>query len=393
MGVSTRKPRPFGLGWVLAAVLVCGGAARVPGQVVLNAGTDIPGALVVFPKVVNADGRDTVIMLANTQNAPLHVKCWYIGLEVVTGRCLEEDFYVSFTKQMPTSWRVSEGKTADVTSGLFGGFVQPAKPGFQGELRCLTVAGPGSDVPFPANALKGEAIIQNLTSGQVSAYNAMAFEGNAANPPVPVCVEGPPATLGKPCTLGQEGNTACDGLCAVQVKFDGAQYAACPLNIQATHHSDGQKDLAWGSSTVTGELTLVPCARNLNQYPLNPGTPERTLQVVPGTLYVHDENERDTSRGISIDCWFNADIGDVATFGLIYDPVFAGPFVKSRVGDRTNAFEKANEGLLGVFEEMYTPSPIPPTGTPYVVGTAAVNMHAQGVRTKFDVFSYSPFLP
>jgi hypothetical protein len=128
MHVLKRNPWLFGLGALLAVLVVHGRVARA------DVTTDRPGSVVIFPKVISDGTRDTLIQLTNTGNMPMEdVHCTYVnasGACSVSGapcnllrdcpatqtcdhQCLEHDFDTGpLTPQQPTIWRVSTGRNA-----------------------------------------------------------------------------------------------------------------------------------------------------------------------------------------------------------------------------------------------------------------------------------------
>ena len=104
-------------GWLIGALGACmlvAGAARA------DVTTERPGSILIFPKVVANGTRDTVIQITNTGNVADQARCFYInGAKGRTGvaQCSETDFLISLTKQQPTSWLVSTGRSP---TGEFG---------------------------------------------------------------------------------------------------------------------------------------------------------------------------------------------------------------------------------------------------------------------------------
>ena len=389
MGVSTRKAWVIGLGVLLVAVTFCSGAAR-RATAALQVSSDNPGSIVVFPKVISNGTRDTVITLTNTSNQYLFVHCWYVNTRCPEGEsCCKVDFDVELTPRQPTWWRVSEGRNIDsgkekVPPGFFFTNIG-AQPNFEGELKCAEVDDSG--LPIARNVLKGEAVLESLVCedgvtdpspetcgrGSISAYNAIAFEGGEG--PVSTCLGGAEnnkSCLGTQSTSTQTTPTLCKnggGVCRTQLLLDGKQYAACPSALHVTHYAQGAKDFA-DSSTVTGELTVVPCTENFNDIPLP--DPPGDLGRVVAQLRAHDEYENEPlSYSVPFHCWYNFSLGETEA----YDASFIGPYVKTRVLPLVGN----GAGLLAVFEEFHTPAE-PPTAGPPIIGTAAVNTHNVGTR-------------
>src|SRR4051812_41420054 len=96
----------------LAACILAAGTARADGS------TERPGSLLIFPKVVQAAGRETIIQITNTGNSVDNLHCFYINGEPgVNGHplCAVTDFFISLTKQQPTHWDVSTGRPVNPT--------------------------------------------------------------------------------------------------------------------------------------------------------------------------------------------------------------------------------------------------------------------------------------
>jgi len=193
MGDVKRKLQVAGA--ALAVCLLC----AVRG----NADTTMErsGSVLIFPKVVFDDSRDTFIQITNTSNSMVTVHCFYVNATpYCTGvgdcadgtcrgdcisDCLEVDFDLWLTKQQPTSWAAGLGRLTDPTSdvcridfrnrqndnfdcygaGLDPGRVPPVSLPFVGELKCIEVDPSGA--PISGNHLKGEATIVT-TDGDAS---------------------------------------------------------------------------------------------------------------------------------------------------------------------------------------------------------------------------------
>jgi len=288
MRVQKRNPWLFSLGMVLAAMALSGTRAGA------DVTSDRPGSIVVWPKVIADGTRDTIITLTNTRNEQAQAHCVYtnaIGICRVSQQLCNlansnlipgstecpggaadvcdldwatKDFDVILTRQQPTFWRVSTGRVDNpfqgpsdhcVDSGdplrescpgfFLVGDVQPPVQPFRGELRCIQVAPDGT--PIAANGLKGEAIIEELGTNQVSQYNSINVRGT----------QGPndPAVL------------ELNGVDPTNLAFNN--YNACPEAVEMTHYANGADDLVAASieptaCTVTGcpvttEITVTPC--------------------------------------------------------------------------------------------------------------------------------------
>ena len=75
----------------LAACILMAGTARA------DESTERPGSLLIFPKVVQAGGRETIIQITNTGNGVDNLHCFYInGENGPSGHplCQVTDFFI-----------------------------------------------------------------------------------------------------------------------------------------------------------------------------------------------------------------------------------------------------------------------------------------------------------
>ena len=286
------------------------GFAVVLGVVASSARADVTtengASILVFPKV-RADGTfDTIVQIANTGNSMVHARCYYVNAtlfstltntpcRVESSTCVpswtETDFNIWLTKQQPTHWLVSEGRTFNPFDG-FGNDGSGFDPGaippmidFQGELKCIEVD--ETDAPITGNHLKGEATLkgvrnlfdpgigeENTVFGDVSKYNAIGIVGN------------PDATPSNPLVL------------------DGNVYSACPgkliLNHSATLDSDPvvSESTRVPSETFT-QLTLVPCSEDFEN---------QKATTVTVQFLVFNEFEERFSASTTLTCYLNSEL-------------------------------------------------------------------------------------
>lgn len=448
MRVLKQNPWLPSLGVLLAAVVV-GGYARA------DVTTDEPGSIVIFPKVISDGTRDTLIQLTNTSTSSAHLHCIYVdtssasqgtcsgttppaqlcGPTCVGGArdrlacqtdldcqppslapgvcgsadaqcfandngtcitCKPYDFDVSLSPLQPTVWRVSVGRdSGDQSLGFFIGAVPP-HPIFAGELKCFQTDIDG--VPTGGNAIKGEATIENLDSGQISEYNGIAIKAlpDAAGV-APICFGGgndklpcvndstcaPLSAAPGSCSSvsphhciggGNDGNAcridhgdddchpanASSGSCKIAMLLDNSEYNACPKQLLVNHYAEGAADPFTGA-IVDSELTLVPCTEDL-------------AGGVPTTTTVHFDayNEFEslvTSKIVPFTCWLNISLGDSRLTPGFDAATFATPFGKTRVFPTSDSMS----GVLGVLEEFHQVGTEPD-------GTAAINLHVVGAR-------------
>jgi len=435
----TRSHWQLSLGMMLVPMVI-GGTARAD----LN--TTEPGSIIVFPKVV-ADGlRDTVIHLTNTSNMDLGLHCFYTNAystcasdpntvctsdfacidptdpndpnEVCTPFWDAIDFDVRLTAQQPTFWRVSTGRSADILAGACrmgevcsceatndpndpgiscpgftsqpgGSFVVPQGEQFIGELRCYEVnpQDPDGLLPMAFNKVKGEAFIETLASGEISAYNAVTIQANAA-------------TVGG---LGQD----LDLVLNRQGTGDG-EYNACGDSIAFTHHGVDSAALLPNNTTgsVDTEVTLVPCTFiETEPIPvqvtfLATSQAEETISLsvdfdcyfqerLSGTYFqpTYDAsmdpnlqfNKTEILVSTSEYCWTGTRKGESCTVGAPADSPMGCPGALQSAGGGFTLGCLGSPGVIGVYEEFYTEGSRP-------VGSAAAEMYNIGYKD-FDILS------
>ncbi len=255
-------------------------------------------SVLVFPKVVASASEDTIIQIVNTSNSLIQAHCNYIDarlFDVVTGqRCSrpsatcqalwqETDFDIWLTRQQPTHWSVANGRQVDLTDGIGNdgsGFDPghiPPKPDFEGELKCVEVTASGE--PVAGNHLRGSAVLV-ASSGDTSRYNAIGIEAN------------PDAQPSNPLVL------------------DGEVYAACPEKLWLNHFAE---DAEHGGGRALTELTLVPCAQDLeNQQP----------KSVTVQFLVWNEFEERFSASTTVTCYLSQFLNTL-DFGGLNNSVFS----------------------------------------------------------------------
>jgi hypothetical protein len=417
MRLVKRSPWLMGLGVLLAGLVTAPGAR---GDVT----SDESGTLIIFPKVVSDGTRDTLIQLSNRTNSPVQVHCFYINAsgtcslttddsceidtdcplgEQCIRQCNATDFELALTAQQPVQWRVSTGRLTTIPSapcrpgqncqctvdtsgqlvcpGLLIGqnqasFVPPVGSQFVGELKCYQMNSGGD--PFPGNALKGTATIEDLSSAQISEYNALTVAANSD-------VGGSGLNTDKELRLNWTGTGA-------------GELNYCPASLVFTANAEGDRD-AFTGATISTELTLVPCSELLEE---NLPAPVRVRFVG------YNEFEESLSiEAFSFDCFLNRRLADLPVLG-------GGIFVngnqdlwKIRISPRpiNVCYSGSNRGssctqhsdcgtnvqtgpggtvlgclpasgVLGVAEEFYSLGP-------GFFGTAAFNLRHEGSRSEF----------
>ncbi len=416
MRLVKRSPWLMGLGVLLAGLVTAPGAR---GDVT----SDESGTLIIFPKVVSDGVRDTLIQLSNRTNSFVQVHCFYINAsgtcslttdesceidadcptnEQCIRVCNATNFELALTAQQPVQWRVSTGRLTTIPSapcrpgqncqctvdtsgqlvcpGLLIGqnqasFVPPVGSQFVGELKCYQMNSDGD--PFPGNALKGTATIEDLSSAQISEYNALTVAANAD-------VGGGGLNTDKELRLNWTGTGA-------------GELNYCPASLVFTANAEGVTD-AFTGATISTELTLVPCSELI----------EEDLPAPVRVRFVgYNEFEQPLSiEAFSFDCFLNRRLADLPVSG-------GGVFVngnqdlwKIRISPRpiNVCYSGSNRGssctqhsdcgtnvqtgpggtvlgclpasgVLGVAEEFYSLG-----GS---VGTAAFNLRHEGSRSGF----------
>lgn len=364
------EKRFWGLGtWAVSAfgVLMLAGAGGA--QEIRQATTDIPGSVIVYPKVIWDGTRDTVIQLSNTSNSLTFVHCFYVNGAPVNPslppsatnppQWVVTDFELVLTRQQPTMWVASAGRRVNFGDpfGSYGagydpGLIPPVPLGFTGELKCIEVDASG--LPFPTNRLKGEATLVGQGS-DLATYNAIALPANPQQVP------------GTELELTLTDNNP------------GGEYAACPDTLVFNHFAYRASQLALSSPTslgglglcagnncpVTTELTMVPCSQDFEN-----GRPGR---VDVGFL-IFDEFEARLSASTTVNCWFNLPLDRIAPAGP------RNPFTPAGMGGSTTRHTRIRPvpgqgGVLAIAEERrFTSSGAGP------FATSAYNLYVQGNR-------------
>ena len=383
--------RRVGLLGLVVAGLWLTGVARA------DVSTERSGSILVFPKIISNSTRDTIIQITNTSNSLVRAHCFYVNAALKdptqpqsalnTPLWQEIDFDIVLTKQQPTHWVVGPGRRVNpfddlcsgppniVTdcndAGYDPGLVPPTVPDFMGELKCIEVDDSGA--PLSGNHLKGEATLVDEESGDISKYNGVAILGNENNGDGTLvlgagqCV-GNGGLLGAICKSDDDCGDAAP--CA-------PEYNACPQTWIVNHQADGAPDLALAaagetSSSVTTELTVVPCTENFE-----------TQAPTSVTLQFDTTNEFESHFSVSttVTCWGNFRLSDLGAPALtiggtqVLDPQ-GTMFLQSRIRSAAGT----PFGILMVQEEFHTDD----SGD---TAAAAVNPHFEGARQNPDVIT------
>jgi hypothetical protein len=398
-----RMVKPVRVLWTLAlAAVVLLPMARVAFANVNDVSTERSGSIIVFPKVVWDGTRDTIIQIANTGNNLLHARCFYVNAAPLNplfppgptnpAQCNETDFDVWLTRQQPTHWVASEGRTGFVSGfgsgnsggdlmnesgGFSPGLIPPVTLGFIGELKCVQVD--ASDAPLRTNALKGEATIRS-DDGDVSEYNAVAFQGNP-----------------------DFGSTSNDLVLDLTANHTDGEYSACPDTLLFNHFAEGASDMVinqlgdcsgvctagptpgvsctdngdCGTGGICGgpcpapistELTLVPCSQNLEN---------QVFGKVTVQFLIFNEFEQPFSTSTTVSCFLNLPLGQIGAPGnnSFTFTVLGTLGAYSRINPNPG-----NGGVIGVAEEIRRA-----TSGSDDTAAAIFNLHTEGNR--FDAAS------
>jgi len=274
-------------GQCAASVLALGiGLATFAGVAAAQSFTvEEPSSILIFPKVVNTEDRDTVIQITNNNNMMAYAKCFYTDGQVLNGlpRWDVTDFSIALTRQQTTTWPVSTGRPVNPTdsqTGIDPGGVPPVADGFTGSLVCVQVDSPFEGAPTGANDLTGRADVDGAD------YNAIGIPG-----------------------LDVDADRFLD--------LDGAEYAQCPSSYHLNFAVNGpagavalgpmlDQGLGDAVATISTSLTVVPC-----NYDFGNLIPSR---VTIGFNPIVDELENRGSGGTGeeVICWENLQLTNIA---------------------------------------------------------------------------------
>ena len=370
------------------------GCVFMLGQAHADVTTERGASVLVFPKVLFDSGNtaalqargpvDTIIQISNTSNSVAFARCLYVNATPLDpsrppsstnpAQCQETDFDIFLTKQQPTHWLVSTGRSIDSSdnkpcaagcngAGFDPGLIPPVSDPFAGELKCIEVDLSGA--PISGNHLKGEATIVSKLTGDASKYNAIGILGLSD-----------PNNSDDALCLGGGVSDACP---------TGAEYNACPESLLLNHFAENATDpvpLELGNPTlhVLTELTLVPCTENF----------ETQIPAVLNVQFtIFNEFEDQFSTSIPMACWTNLMLDSILP---IFDVALLGTrFAQTRITSPDTDFSRMPQsGVLGVAEEFHQ------VGTekqgicqpqPQPCSRAAFNLHTEGVRPNGDVIT------
>jgi len=290
-----------------AACLLMAGSARA------DQSSERPGSLLIFPKVVQAGGRETTIQITNTGNSVDNLHCFYInGADGSNGQplCAVTDFFVTLTKQQPTHWDVSTGRPVnpnDSIEGLDPGIVPPVGPGFTGALVCVEVD--ADNAPVAMNKIKGEATLEG-PSADISKYNGVAFQGATSGGTSDNILQlNPNGVEYDACRTASIFNFVPDSATdpVIEALGDGGTCGTgsttpgSPCNNSS--QCGGTGTCTTGQSRVVSAITVLPCNLDLQ-------TQAPTKFKLGYEIYDQNESPFSTSSG-ALSCWASINLSDI----------------------------------------------------------------------------------
>lgn len=306
---------------LLGAIGACGLAASVASAGVDH---DRPGSILIFPKVVSSATRDTTIRISNTGNMTNEIRCFYLNGDT----CGSTDFDLTLTKQQPTQWNVSAGRSVNLLddfatsgAGLDPGLI-PSNDEFEGSLICVEVV---DDAPVAQNKLKGEAIIRDTTGvdSNTSAYNAIAVTSGTG--------------------AGDSDNA---------LTLDGSEYAQCSTDHRidfVPNETPGLDSVIGPDSSVVTNVTVLPCDLDLSR--------RRPTDVVLNATLWNEFETQTSGPDTTFSCWTSFSI----------DPASLSPATNFATVEYS-----ASSPVVMVVESFHSDTNVGATGS------AANNVHTTG---------------
>ncbi|MGH3579950.1 MAG: hypothetical protein ACRDUB_00050 [Mycobacterium sp.] len=316
--------------------------------------SDTGAAIVVWPKIVVDDGRDTVLQLTNQAPQPTAAHCFYVNAnnrctntgEVCEnsldcqddtgffGSCqagwIEINFDIILTSNQPLGWSAEAGLgqsdlpckggfgnrcTQGIGTNAGTGIPPVGETPFVGELKCIQVD-PITRLPFECTGngcrddLEGAATITKVELGIIDTrkYNAVGLRSNGFN--------NGDAEL----VIGGE---------------DEPEYQPCAQVLVFNHLFDNAVDPISGIYRAQSELSLVPCTEDFLQQQV----PRVTAQFL-----VYNEFEQRFSTSQPVDCLLDRPISRIDTTQPARSIFNAG--VSGTVAGQTR-ITGVNGGLIG----------------------------------------------
>jgi hypothetical protein len=314
---------------------------------------------------------DTLIQVSNTSDNPVNVRCFYVnanghcsnapfaicnpsgvnscGLGFCVPGWQETDFAFRLTSKQPIAWTVGLGLAdlpladAPGPKGEFNSGSIPPSPedDMVGELKCIEVG--DDELPVDTNSLKGEATIETFTGvPDARGYNAIGIQA----------IEG----------ANNRDNTL----------VLGTEYNGCPNILIIDHFFDGSFSGTSENSTVTTDLTLVPCSEDFNfQAP----------RTITAQYLVFNEFEQRFSTSRPVTCFQEIPLSDIDTRAGEMDDRFSifNVAVQGTLTGQTTirgvqtADQTSGTGLLAITEEFHGRY------------SNASEAHQRGIRTQADI--------
>ena len=353
---------------ILALALIASVATPALAEVT----TEKSASVLIVPKLIFDEDFDSIIQISKTSNSIVYAHCFYVDARLTNpdlppgplnpALWQEVDFDLVLTRQQPTHWVISLGRTTDPfdptcnfnnqdcnDAGFDPGRIPPVSPGFEGELKCIEVDQSGA--PISGNHMKGEATLltlpdpeRNLAVSDASKYNAIGIIGlNSNDSDTVLC-------------LGGEASAKCPA---------GAEYQGCPDVVLLSHFAEGTsnpliEEFGEGPSTVETEITVVPCTQNFETQ--QPAT--TTIQ-----FRIFNEFEEAFSTSTSVQCWGNWSLQDVNS--VLTEGSLGTRFIQTYL--RPAISQGAPSTFVAVQEEFHQAGTQP-------VRRVAFNTHVQGER-------------
>jgi len=346
--------------------------------------TEKSSSILIYPKLLFNNYLDTVIQLSNTSNSIIYAHCFYVDARLTNPELppgplnpriwQEVDFDLTLTKQQPTHWVISEGRSTDPfdptcdntnqscnDAGFDPGRIPPVSPGFEGELKCIEVDQSGA--PISGNHMKGEATLITrapliigapLVAGDASKYNAIGIIGLDSNDSNTVLCLGGGVT--PQCPAGAE----YEGCPNVVLLSNYAEFTSSPL-LQEFFDPPTP-------SVVNTELTIVPCAQDFETQ-----TPSR----VRVQFAIYNEFEEPFSTSTTVTCWGNftlAQVNSVLTVGSL-----GTRFVQTQLRPAGT-----DPGFIAIQEEFHRQYDTDPIEL-FPASRVAFNTHVIGERPLTDL--------
>lgn len=339
----------------LAFLHVIGAGVPAEAQITTTQGV----SLLFFPKVVADSTSDTLIQIANTSNNTRSARCFYVdgresepGLRPRTTLPAVREFVLFLTPSQPTHWVVSRGRAVDPTdpictrdnpdcegAGFDPGRIPAAAQGFDGYALC--VESDPSGLPVPGNSLVGKATVTHIATGDVATYAAIGFKSFDTN------------DYNNILCLGAGPSTDCP---------NGAEYARCPAVWVLSHPTVGSEDpVAGEGSSVDTTIALAPCTQDLDAEV----SATATVQVI-----ITNEFEEVFSAATTVSTWADLPLSSITR-------VFEESVLGSAIA-QTRVMPADGESGFVVIAQTLRDS----QGN---IATTAMNLHADGTRSGFDV--------